>query len=76
MEDQLTKELLNEEGGKVMTDYGYDYILNKINEDLVINTPAHMTLEQLNAWLEGYTMATTHIVQLIEKIKDEYSQGR
>ena len=60
-----------------MTDYGYDYILDQIdNIKVKTKKPTEMTLVEANAFLHGYTEAVEHIKELIENVKEAHSQGR
>lgn len=60
-----------------MTDYGYDYILDQIdNMPVKTKKSMEMTLVEANAFLNGYTEAVEHIKELIEHVKEAHSQGR
>lgn len=63
-------------GGKRMTDYGYDYILEQIHEMIINPCDYDHTLEEAKAYLNGYSDATVNIVNLIKDIKESHSQGR
>ena len=53
-----------------MIDYGYDYILDQIdNMPVKTKNPTEMKLAEANAFLQGYTDAVDRIKELIEHIK-------
>lgn len=47
----------------------YDYILHEIR-NLPINPPANLTVEQLHIWMQGASVMSMAIVELIKGIKE------
>ena len=50
-----------------MTKVGYDGIISRI-KNRTIEPPENFTLDQLNAWLDGYAQCQTDILNMIVEL--------
>jgi len=53
-----------------MTDIGYKEILTRISSVAVADIPKDLNIDELRAWLVGYSQAIDTVKKVIEELKE------
>lgn len=56
-----------------LTKMGYDQIVERII-NRTVQPPEDMTVEMLNAWMTGYADCQKAVIDIINKLKDQYGR--
>ena len=56
-----------------LTKIGYDEIIRRIMERPV-RPPTNMTVEPLNAWMQGYVECQNAVIEMLVTLKDQYGR--
>lgn len=76
MNEEIQEEHVERKGTKMpegLTKMGYDMIVEHII-NRKIQPPNDKTCFELNAWLQGYADCQNTILEIIEKMKDQYGR--
>lgn len=61
------------ESEKGLTKIGYDQIIDRI-VNRTVDPPKDMNCFALNAWLQGYADCQNAIIDIIEKLRDDFGR--